>query len=161
MYCSDSINQSTKIANLPYIKVLSCRIFNFCPVVWVFTSKSSLNKLEDIQRRALRFVLCDYDSYYENLLTAAYVSGIRINLLRSLAIEVFKCVNGLNHDYLNKMIHKNRVHMKYAAHPFCPDRQLIILITVSKLSVAMGPKCRIHCLFHWNRASLFMNSNKW
>ena len=62
--------------------------------------------IEDIQRRALRFVLCDYDSCYENLLTAASVPGIRINLLRCLAIEVFKCVNGLNPDYLNKMIHK-------------------------------------------------------
>ena len=72
----------------------------------MFTSKSSLNRLEDIQRRALRFVLCDYDSCYENLLTAAYVPGIRINLLRCLAIEVFKCVNGLNPEYLNEMIHK-------------------------------------------------------
>ena len=71
----------------------------------MFTLKSSLNVLEDIQRRALRFVLCDYDSCYENLLTAASVSGIRINLLRSLAIEVLKCVNGLNPDYLNKIIH--------------------------------------------------------
>ena len=72
----------------------------------MFTSKSPLNRLEDIQRRALRFVLCDYDSCYENLLTAASVPGIRVNLLRYLAIEVFKCVNGLNPDYLNKMIHK-------------------------------------------------------
>ena len=32
--------------------------------------------------------------------------GIRINLLRCLAIEIFKCVNGLNPDYLNKKIHK-------------------------------------------------------
>ena len=80
--------------------------FNFCPVVWMFTSKSSLNRLENIQRRALRFALCDYDSCYENLLTAAPVPGIRINLLRCLAIEVFKCVIGFNPDYLNKMIHK-------------------------------------------------------
>ena len=74
--------------------------------------------------------------------------GIRINLLKNLAIEDFKCVSGLNPDYFNKMIHKNRVHMSYATHPFCPDLKLIILTTVSKLSVAIGPKCGIHCLFH-------------
>ena len=90
--------------------------FNFCPVVWMFTSKSSLNRLEDIQRRALRFVLYDYDSCYENSLTAASVPGIRINLLRCLAIEVFKCVNGLNPDYLNKMIHKKIESIRATRH---------------------------------------------
>ena len=118
--------------------------FNFCPVVWMLTSKSLLNRLEDIQRRALGFVLCDYDSCYTNLLKAASVPGIRINLLRCLAIEVFKCVNGFNPDYLNKMIHKYRVHTRYATNPFCPDLKLIILITVSKLSVAMEPKYGIY-----------------
>ena len=42
--------------------------FNYWPVVWMFTSKSSLSKLEDIQRRALRFVLDDYTSDYHDLL---------------------------------------------------------------------------------------------
>ena len=42
--------------------------FNYCPVVWMFTSKSSLSKLEDIQRRVLRFVLDDYTSDYHELL---------------------------------------------------------------------------------------------
>ena len=92
-----------------------CNVF---PVVWMFTSKSFFNKSEEIQRRALRFVLCDYDSCYENLQTAASVPGIRIDLLISPAIEDFKCVNWLNPDYLNKMIHKNRIHMSYATHPF-------------------------------------------
>ena len=146
-----SLNKDSKLA---IYKSFIMSDFNFCPVVWMFTSKSSLNKLEDIQRRALRFVLCDYDSCYENLLKAASVPGIRINLSRSLAFEVLKCVNGLNPDYLNKMIHKK-------SSPICPDLKLIILITVSKLSVAMGPKCGIHCQFHWNRAYLLMNSNEW
>ena len=49
--------------------------FNYCPVVWMFTSKSSLSKLEDIQRRALRFVLDDYTSDYHELLNKADVHG--------------------------------------------------------------------------------------
>ena len=36
--------------------------FNYCPLVWMFTSKTSLSKLENIQKRALRFVLDDYQS---------------------------------------------------------------------------------------------------
>ena len=42
--------------------------FNYCPVVWMFTSKSSLNKRENIQKRALRFVCNDFISNYSELL---------------------------------------------------------------------------------------------
>ena len=78
--------------------------FNYCPVVWMFTSKSSLSKLEDIQRRALRFVLDDYTSIYHELLNKANVPGEKIMALRYLAIEVYKCVNGLNPKYLNDIL---------------------------------------------------------
>ena len=50
--------------------------FNYCPVVWMFTSKSSLLKLETIKKRALRFVLDDYASDCYDLLKKADVPGI-------------------------------------------------------------------------------------
>ena len=75
--------------------------FNYCPVVWMFTSKKSLSQLESIQKRALRFVLNDYISDYHDLVKKACVPGIKIMTLRYLAIEVFKCVNTINPVYLN------------------------------------------------------------
>ena len=45
-------------------KNVSCQILITSLVVWMFTSKSSLAKLEDIQERALRFVLDCYTSDY-------------------------------------------------------------------------------------------------
>ena len=77
--------------------------FNYCPVVWLFTSKSSLSKLENIQKRALKFVLNDYESDYNDLLTKANVPGIKIMTLRKLAIEVYKSVTKINPEYLNKL----------------------------------------------------------
>ena len=77
--------------------------FNYCPVVWMFTSKSSLLKLETIKNRALRFVLDDYASDYYDLLKKADVPGMKIMALRFLAIEVYKCINGLNPKYLNDL----------------------------------------------------------
>ena len=77
--------------------------FNYCPVVWMFTSKSSLSKLEGIQKRALRFVLDDYTSDYVELLDKANVPGMKIMALRYLAIEVYKCINGINPKYLNDL----------------------------------------------------------
>ena len=62
----------------------------------MFTSKSLLSKLEGIQKRALRFVLDDYTSDYVELLDKANVPGMKIMALRYLAIEVYKCINGIN-----------------------------------------------------------------
>ena len=72
-----SINESFIMSN-----------FNYCPVVWMFTFKSSLLKLETIKKRALRFVLDDYASDYCDLLKKADVPGMKIMALRFLALEV-------------------------------------------------------------------------
>ena len=77
--------------------------FNYCPIVWMFTGKKSLDRIENIQKRALRFVLDDYGSSYHDLLIQTEVPGIKMMTLRLLAIEVFKCVNELNPKYMNEM----------------------------------------------------------
>ena len=45
--------------------------FNYCPLVWMFSSAKSLNKVESLQKRALRFLYEDYVSSYEELLQKA------------------------------------------------------------------------------------------
>ena len=77
--------------------------FNYCPVVWMFTSKSSLSKPKGIQKRALRFVLEDYTSDCVELLDQANVPGMKILALKYLVIEVYKCINGINPKYLNDL----------------------------------------------------------
>ena len=77
--------------------------FNYCPVVRMHTSKSSLSTLEDIKKRAFKFVPDDYESDYYGLLNRADVPGMKIMALRYLAIEVYKCINGLNPKYLNDL----------------------------------------------------------
>ena len=80
--------------------------FNYCPIVWMFTSKKSLEKIENIKKRALRFVLNDYQSNYHDLLNNSEATGIKIMKIRLLAIEVYKCVNNFNPEYINEMFTK-------------------------------------------------------
>ena len=54
--------------------------FNYCPVVWMFTSKSSLNNLENIQKRTLRFVCNDFVSNYSELLEKCGSQGVKLML---------------------------------------------------------------------------------
>ena len=76
----------------------------------MFTCKKSLDRIENIQKHALRFVLDDYESSYHDLLIKCEVSGIKIMTLRLLAIEVFKCVTKLNPEYLNEMFTIKNAH---------------------------------------------------
>ena len=42
--------------------------FNYCPLVWYFSTAKQLQKIEKIQARALRFIHNDYESSYNDLL---------------------------------------------------------------------------------------------
>ena len=42
--------------------------FNYCLLVWNFTSAKAIDKIESVQKRALRFLFGDYESSYETLL---------------------------------------------------------------------------------------------
>ena len=38
--------------------------FTYCPLVWMLSHKKSLNKIESLNKRALRFLLNDYVAKY-------------------------------------------------------------------------------------------------
>ena len=42
--------------------------FNFCPLLWMFSSANSLNRIENLKKRGLIFLLDYYESTYEQLL---------------------------------------------------------------------------------------------
>ena len=74
--------------------------FDYCPLVWHFTSAKSLEKIENIQKRALRFMYNDYQNSYEYLLIKAEKSTMTVRRLRFLCIEIFKTINDLNPPYM-------------------------------------------------------------
>ena len=45
--------------------------FNYCLLLWMFSTAKSLNKIESLQKRALRFLYNDYLISYEGLLEKA------------------------------------------------------------------------------------------
>ena len=77
--------------------------FNYYPVVSVFSNKSSMNKLENIQKRALIFVCKDFVSNYSELLKKCGSQGMKFTTLCYMAIEAYKWVNNMNPQYLNEI----------------------------------------------------------
>ncbi len=81
--------------------------FNYCPLVWFFTSPGSLRKIERIQDRALRILFDDFDSDTKVLLDKAGKTTFLIKQHKNLAIEIFKTLKNLNPDYMKEIFTKN------------------------------------------------------
>ena len=73
--------------------------FDFCQLVWFVSCSASLRKIENMQKRALRFLLDDYVSSYEQLLKKPSKASIILKNHRALCTEVFKTMIDLNPTY--------------------------------------------------------------
>ena len=60
--------------------------FNYCPLVWLFSTSELIRKIEKIQKRFLGIVLHDYDTDYDVLLRKSGNVTMEIKRLRVLAI---------------------------------------------------------------------------
>ena len=79
--------------------------FDYCPLVWFISSAKSLNKVENLQKRALRFLQNDYHSSYETLLHKSGKTTVNVRNLRNLCKEIFKSLNNLNPVFLKEIFY--------------------------------------------------------
>ena len=67
--------------------------FNYCPLVWYFTSAKQLNKIKKkIQERSLRYISDDYDSNKQQLLGNNKLVSKEIKREQTLCTEIFKAL---------------------------------------------------------------------
>ncbi len=83
--------------------------FNYCPVVWMLCGQGNVTKMEHLQLKALLFVFIDFTSCYAELLKKSEHPSISIHLIRSLAIEVYECINEIAPEYLCTLITKHNI----------------------------------------------------
>ena len=131
---SRKINALWQIAN--YMSLKKCRIvmktftesrYSYCPLIWMFHSRTINNKINCLHDRALRIVYSDFKSSFEGLLMKDNSFSIHEINIQSLAIEICKFLNGLSPSFLNNVFHKNiSVTIFEITKNFIPDilRQL-------------------------------------
>ena len=88
-------------------KILIKSNFNYCNLVWNFTSAKAINKIESVQKGALRFLFDDYKSSYETFLKTAEKNAMMVQRLRYICAEIYKTVNGLNSSYIKSAFKKS------------------------------------------------------
>ena len=79
--------------------------FNYCPLIWMFHSRT-INKINRLHERALRIVYSDFKSF-EGLLMKDNSFSIHERNIQSLAIEIYKFLNGMFPSFLNNAFDKS------------------------------------------------------
>ena len=64
--------------------------FKYCPLIWMFHSRHTNNKINRLHERALRIVYNDYESTFEQLLINDKSFSIHHQNIHKLMIEIYK-----------------------------------------------------------------------
>ena len=77
--------------------------FSYCPLAWMFSNAASLMKIENLQKRALKFLYKSYNTSYEDLLLKSGFSSMNVKRLRILCAEILKTLNNLNPSFVKEI----------------------------------------------------------
>ena len=77
--------------------------FQYCSSILTFCSDSDSRKIEQIQKRALRYIYRDFNSEYDTLRIKADIPLMYVQRLRKLMIDMYGILNGSSPSYLNTM----------------------------------------------------------
>ena len=70
-------------------------------MVPIFSKAQSVNKIENLQKRALRFLYDDFGATYEELLSKGGKSTMNVRRSRTFCVEIYKTLNDLNPSFMN------------------------------------------------------------
>ena len=70
--------------------------FNYCPLIWMFSSIRSYRKINKLHERSLRLCHNDYTSSYDELLSKQDLVNIHVRNIQQLMIEIFKFLKGIS-----------------------------------------------------------------
>ena len=123
------------------MKVLFYQVSAIVCFFWFVSSYTSLRKLENLHKSALRFLLNDYISSYEQLLQKSSKASINLKIHSILCTDVFKTTIDLNPIYMKdnfecSVSKKRSVRQSYKIKLVTPKTNQVINGTKSFRSLA-------------------------
>ena len=140
--------------------VLSHKNYNSFALVRSTSSAKYFLNVENLQKRALRFLLHDYSSSYEGLLKKSGKTNINVCNYRTMYIEIFRTLNNINPGFV-----KGVFRLKMANRPTRENYELNFEIRNSnQISLRyLAPKVSNSLPYHiksYENLSNFKNSDK-
>ena len=92
-------------ANLLYNSFILTN-FNYCPLIWMFCGQAMNDRVNNVHKRALRVLLNDYTSSFEELLHRIEEVTIHDKNLQKLMLEEYRCMTSGNPSFLWEFFNK-------------------------------------------------------
>ena len=93
------------------MKAFICSQFGYCPLVWIFHSRKINNRVNSLNKRALKVVYRDYNVRFSKLLSKDKSATIHERNLQPFAAEIFNIKNELNPKIMKEILtFKNMDH---------------------------------------------------
>ena len=83
--------------------------FSYCPLIWMFHSQLTNNKINRLHERCLRIVYSNNQPTFEELLEKDNTVSVHQRSLQFLAIELYQVLNGLSLDLMKDIFPLNDV----------------------------------------------------
>ena len=77
--------------------------FNYCPLIWMFSSKASNDRIEKLHKRALRIIDSDFTATYEKFIAIDESITIHKRNLQFLMTEIYKTLHDLNPPFMKEI----------------------------------------------------------
>ena len=106
--------------------------FKYCPLTWMFCSRSCNNKINKLHERALRLVYDDYESSFDVLLNKNKSFSIHHQNIQKLMIEVYKSLNKPYPDNFFDSMFDSMFTSKWRQNPLRNDLLVLSAKTVTK-----------------------------
>ena len=89
------------------VKIYVTSQFNYCPLLWAYTSRSNNNKINFLHERALRLVEGNSDLDFEELLVKYRCKSNHTSNISQLMLLLYKCLHNMGPSYLQEIFHLN------------------------------------------------------
>ena len=88
--------------------------FSYCPLIWMFCSRTLNNLINRVHELALRLIHKDHVSSFQDILEMTKEKTVHSNNLESIAKEIYKFLNGLSPSIMHdvSMITNNKYNLR-------------------------------------------------
>ena len=97
--------------------------FSYCPLLWMFCSRTSISKTNKLHELALRLIFNNYNDNFNDLLSLSNDISTHQRCINFFLTEVYKLINGLSPDIMNEVFTIRR--NIYNVRTFCIFRSNI------------------------------------
>jgi len=113
--------------------------FGYCPLVWMFHSRKLNNRINKIHERSLRIVFDDNESSFQELLDKDNSVTVHARNIQTLAIELFKAVNGLSPEIMS-LVFPLKENINYCSKQKFKTRNIHTVKYGTETLAHLGPK---------------------